>query len=55
MKNNEGVLKLPRRRREAALAKPYTKDEFNDSAKDLECKNHKNFSKGSLALKYFKM
>ncbi|HFZ0819759.1 MAG: hypothetical protein E7D37_09920 [Enterobacter cloacae] len=55
MKNSEGVVKLPRRRREAALARPYTKEEFNDRSEDLNCKNHKNFSKGSLALKYFKM
>ncbi|EHN8936931.1 MULTISPECIES: hypothetical protein [Enterobacter] len=55
MKKNEGVVKLPRRRREAALASPYTKEEFIDSSQDADCKNHKNFSKGSLALKYFKM
>ncbi|MFG6090764.1 hypothetical protein [Enterobacter soli] len=55
MKNNEGVLKLPRRRREEALARPYTKEEFNDGSKDADCQNQKNFSKGSLALKYFKI
>ncbi|WP_447337228.1 hypothetical protein [Klebsiella variicola] len=55
MKNHEGVAQLPRRRREAALARAYTKEEFIDRSKDLDCKSLKNFSKGSLALKYFKM
>lgn len=55
MKNNEGVVKLPRRRREAALARPYIKQEFIESSKDVVGDDHKNFCKGSLALKYFKM
>lgn len=54
MKKCEEVSKLPRRR-DAALAVPYKKDEFIISSDDKKFSKAKNFASTSLKDKYFKI
>ncbi|EPN6626282.1 TPA: hypothetical protein ACHOZW_005467 [Raoultella ornithinolytica] len=55
MRDSEGVTKLPRGRREEALAKPYTKEELNNISEKEKFIRSKNFNTTALNLKYFKM
>lgn len=55
MRNSEGVAKLPRARRDDALAKPYTKEESASISEEAKCNRSKNFNTTPLNMKYFKM
>ncbi|HGU2399946.1 TPA: hypothetical protein N7D21_004859 [Escherichia coli] len=54
MKKREEVSKLPRRR-DAALAVPYKKDEFISPSDDRKFSKEKSFTSTSLKDKYFKI